>query len=994
VNRESDSASHWEYVDFDVEIGEEREPRSYPISVHSPEGEAQEDMRFPFDEWELKDKLRDVEFALLRSGGSRRRIGTPEEQTIQEFGRALFNALLVGEVGTHYRVSWREARRQNKGLRVKLHVRPPELSSLPWEFVYDPKHSYLGLSSRTPLVRYPDVPHPIERLTVTPPLRILGMVASPQGLPQLDVGHEKRLVEEAVRGLQARSLVELTWLEGQTWRHLQRAMRRGPWHVFHFIGHGGFDPETEEGAIALSDEQGRKHLLGASDLALLLDDHYFLRLVFLNSCEGARGSPRDSFSSTAATLVRSGIPAVVAMQYEITDRSAIEFSRSFYDAVADGLPIDAAVAEARTAVKMGSALEWGTPVLYMRSEDGLIFNIPPEGRHTEPTEATEEGEDQEGLLRRYRESVKSAWVGGDLDRFQAERLSDLAYELGLNLSAAADIEREVTGDTIEAILERSEQGAREEKRRTHLDGLYGRARELHQDRDWQMLVDVFAQIHAEDPAYPDPEGLLQSAREALEIARKEQDTILRYRAAVEWAWADENLNGRDVKKLRDLVNRLNLSPNTAAQIEREVMSETKEAILDRQEQSTTEQYRKALEEAWTDKELSNAEAKWLSTLASELGLSTDTAADIEREVIGDTIPAILQRHRRLDELYAQARQFHQGQEWQMVVDVFERIHSQDPGFPDPEGLLASAREALDRTRKVAGLYEQASRYVDGSEWQQARACFEEVQRLEPGYRETEELLSRVRRELAPPPTVEVPDLSGQKIYQASDMLAHKDLRLSVQDEVPSDTVPEGQIFEQSPEAGREVQPDTSVSVTISSGPATVEIPNLAGKSRGEERYTEVREAVSLSLGDQAFFDELVRVCAKYSGLGYYVNEAIPRQNLADARSSIPIPTGERVIALVDNSSMLSRGVGLAVCGDGVRWRNYAENPVSKKIRGFLDWTGFADLPLKEHHWGAEYGIEMGRDNVFVAWKGNTMDQDRLVKLLLDIQSLVKTSISP
>ena len=88
--------------------------------------------------------------------------------------------------------------------------------------------------------------------------------------------------------------MELAWLEGQTWRHLQRAMRRGPWHVFHFIGHGGFDPETEEGAIALTDDEGRKHLLGASDLALLLDDHYFLRLVFLNSCEGARGSPARS----------------------------------------------------------------------------------------------------------------------------------------------------------------------------------------------------------------------------------------------------------------------------------------------------------------------------------------------------------------------------------------------------------------------------------------------------------------------------------------------------------------------------------------------------------------------------------------------------------------------------------------------------------------------------------------------------------------------------
>jgi hypothetical protein len=455
VNKDSESAIHWEYVDFDLEIGEQRESRTYLVSVRSPEGEAQEEIRFPFDEWELKDRLRDVEFALLRSGGSRRRIGTPEEQTVQAFGLALFETLIAGDVSAHYRVSWREARRQNKGLRLKVHVRPPELSSLPWEFVYDPQHGYLCLSSSTPLVRYPDVPHPIERLTVAPPLRVLGMVASPQGLPQLDVGHEKRLVEEAVRGLRERRLVELAWLEGQTWRDLQRAMRRGPWHVFHFIGHGGFDPETEEGAIALSDDEGRKHLLGASDLALLLDDHYFLRLVFLNSCEGARGSPRDPFSSTAASLVRSGIPAVVAMQYEITDRSAIEFSRSFYDAVADGLPIDAAVAEARTAVKMKSILEWGTPVLYMRSSDGRIFDVLASGAQTimEP-----EDPQQEDPLRRYREGVALAWVDGELQGDEVRRLRYLAKdELGLDPAAADEIEREVMGDTIEEILGRQEQ---------------------------------------------------------------------------------------------------------------------------------------------------------------------------------------------------------------------------------------------------------------------------------------------------------------------------------------------------------------------------------------------------------------------------------------------------------------------------------------------------------------------------------------------------------
>src|SRR3712207_4283142 len=246
-------------------------------------------------------------------------------------------------------MSLSEARRQGKGLRLKLRIQPSELAVLPWEFLYDAERDrYPSLSSNTPLVRYLDLPQPVEPLRVSPPLRVLGMVTSPLGLDPLDVEHEKRLVEEAIRGLREGGSVELTWLGGQTWRDLQRAMRRGPWHIFHFVGHGGFDPETEEGAIALTREAGHKDLLRATALARLLDDHFSLRLVFLNSCEGARSGEGDAFSSTAATLVRCGIPTVVAMQYEITDEAAIEFSRDFYEAVADGLPVDAAVAEARS----------------------------------------------------------------------------------------------------------------------------------------------------------------------------------------------------------------------------------------------------------------------------------------------------------------------------------------------------------------------------------------------------------------------------------------------------------------------------------------------------------------------------------------------------------------------------------------------------------------------------------------------------------------------
>ncbi len=694
MDRASGSRSRWECIDFELEI-REGGPHEYPVAVRSSRGEAQEEMRFPFDEQELKDKLKDLENAVLLSSTSRRRIRSPETQTVQDFGQALFKALLRGEVRAHYDESLREARRQNKGLRLKLRIQPPELAGLPWEFLYDPDQGqYLCLSSKTPLVRYPELPDTIEQLPVTPPLRILGMVASPYDLPRLRVEKEKRWVKEAIRDLETKGRVELTWLDGQTPRDLLRAMRHGPWHVFHFIGHGDFDPDRGEGIIALADEEGNARFLRAEDLAQLLKDHWDLRLVLLNSCEGARSSEHDAFSSTAASLVRPGIPAVLANQYEISDEAAVEFSRAFYEAVADGLPLDAAVAGARTSLKIeiGDTLEWATPVLYMRSPDGRIFDISTsEAPSLEPTqEETREDREEGDLLRRYRECVESVWADGELHRREAEWLSDYANnELGLSPSAAADIERDVMGDTKEALLERQTKDREEEERRNRLDEF--------RDREW---------------------------------------------------WSRQWVS--------------------------DFISDTKEAIRERQERAAKEKYRKAVAEAWTDGKLSKAEAESLDALANERGLSTDTAADIEREIMGDTIQAILERQareeeerrNRLDELYAQAWRSHRAQEWQAVVDVFEQIHALDPEYPDPEQLLVSAREALvalEVAQRVAAIYDQGLRYMDAAEWEQALQCFEEIQRLEPGYRQTETLLSRVRYELADRAEQERPDfLPGEQ----------------------------------------------------------------------------------------------------------------------------------------------------------------------------------------------------------------------------------------
>ena len=542
------------YLDFELEIGPGR-GREYPISVmESPAGEARELLKFPFDELALDNRLKTLQLALLRSGGARRQLLSPEEHAVQDFGRELFNALLTGETRSRYDVSVGAARQQGKGLRLKLRILPPELAKLPWEFLYDPREAeYVCLSRDTPVVRYLELPQPVQPLLVQPPLRILGMIVSPRDLPSLDVAREKQRVEMALGDLQKQRLIDLKWLEGQTWRDLQRAMRSGPWHIFHFIGHGGFDSTADEGVIALADESGCSHRMSATELGRLLSDHRSLRLVLLNSCEGARGSEHDVFSSTAAILVRRGLPAVVAMQYEITDRAAVEFARSFYEALAEGLPVDAAVAEARKAISLAvtNTVEWGTPVLYMRAPQGAIFQLPEAQRVRQrtPQPAPEIDKELEQRLEQlFTEGLAAFWVE-DWDKacrsFQtiveartdypdaAARLEEAKRQRRLNgwyVQAQQAQEARNWPDALTALETLTSEAGdfkgaagmlRSAKAQKQLADLYAEARRLSQAKQWQAVVNVFAQIAALQPDHADPDGLLPAAqKEVVELKRQ------------------------------------------------------------------------------------------------------------------------------------------------------------------------------------------------------------------------------------------------------------------------------------------------------------------------------------------------------------------------------------------------------------------------------------------------------------------------------------------
>ena len=78
---------------------------------------------------------------------------------------------------------------------------------------------------------------------------------------------------------------------------------------------------------------------------------------------------------------------VSAMQFEISDEAAIAFSERFYTGLAQGLPVDAALAPARLAILAASReAEFGTPVLFLRAADARLFDLPPSPAQMLPTE--------------------------------------------------------------------------------------------------------------------------------------------------------------------------------------------------------------------------------------------------------------------------------------------------------------------------------------------------------------------------------------------------------------------------------------------------------------------------------------------------------------------------------------------------------------------------------------------------------------------------------
>ena len=291
--------------------------------------------------------------------------------TSQEMGARLYDAILPGSIRALFERSLEIRReRRERAFASKIFLNPRDesvrfLQGLPWELLFRKDRSeFLALSRSTPVVRSLAVPRVARTSQLSQKLRIL---AAELEATALDLASEIAGMESA----RERGSIEVV-----PWRARVSDLREmldyhGPFDVLHFLGHGDFLPDCQEGALLFEKSGGGRELIAGARLAEKLRD-FHLRLIVLNACKTAQssGSPTGNpFGGVAASLVQAGFPAVLAMQEVVEDKSAIALSRALYRTLASKQPIEVALAEARQAVfdLNRSGLDWAIPCLFLRT---------------------------------------------------------------------------------------------------------------------------------------------------------------------------------------------------------------------------------------------------------------------------------------------------------------------------------------------------------------------------------------------------------------------------------------------------------------------------------------------------------------------------------------------------------------------------------------------------------------------------------------------------
>lgn len=285
----------------------------------------------------------------------------------------------------------------------RLHIRiqdAPSESWIPWELMRAPhadKPLALAAASFARFLVAQGVASAVPSATTETddrPIRILLIISRPRGeddVPFRSVA--SRVVHSLNTAARVRAKIDV--LRPPTFDALEEvltaAAERGtPYDVVHFDGHGvyrdsAYKPIQKRGYIVFEQADSAKQTgeeLSGSPLGKLLFETR-VRLLFLNACRSAFAEPRKvpglkaapalserAFSSLAHEVLAEGVPAVVAMGFNVHVATAAQIVAEAYTALASGHSVGEALTHARTRraqddrSRIAFPLDWSVPITF------------------------------------------------------------------------------------------------------------------------------------------------------------------------------------------------------------------------------------------------------------------------------------------------------------------------------------------------------------------------------------------------------------------------------------------------------------------------------------------------------------------------------------------------------------------------------------------------------------------------------------------------------
>jgi hypothetical protein len=337
-----------------------------------------------------------------------------ERAEFELLGSCLFDHLISDKVAQRVD-KWLSELPEGQELRIVLQFTEHESSEVmarPWEYLRIPTGKRKGfVAAQEQLVLSRQIrmesDSPVaSREPAAEQLRILVGIASPEKerLPRWgpwptqakgDLANVSDVAEELVRRLED-SKAEVAVKSALTVDGLSEALKVGGFrpHVVHLVAHGDIE-EGRGGSLALCDAHEPRLAAWTRDTDLADAVGHLPSLVFLHACSSAQANQVRGFRGVAMRLVERGVPAVVAMNFEIPAGLATQFAIQFYEELAKGAAVDRAVQLGRQAIGRAGGVAgnytnrvFGCPVAFVQVPGAVI--LPTElAEPTRPVESPE-----------------------------------------------------------------------------------------------------------------------------------------------------------------------------------------------------------------------------------------------------------------------------------------------------------------------------------------------------------------------------------------------------------------------------------------------------------------------------------------------------------------------------------------------------------------------------------------------------------------------------